>query len=158
FVLQFGTFDIAAFNNLTPEQQMDFTIVSALLNTNVAQTVEFDANGEIFAVPAATLPLPLAGNATTGDQLYTLVYSTVDNNQFGVFTATPTATVWQVPPDLSVTTLTNSVFAASGTAIVGSFDGNNALLINAVPEPSTYALLAGGMALALVAYRRRRVA
>ena len=157
YELQWGIFDRAAYDALPEAQKTDFSVVSGLLSSN--QTLTADASGNILSTsaPGNSFNLPLAGGATGGEQLYTLVYNTLDTNIFGLFTST--SNFWKVPtnePGTSI--LTNSSFATTGEALVGSFEGSNALLANTVPEPSTYALLAGVMTLGLVAYRRRQKA
>ncbi|WP_309397403.1 PEP-CTERM sorting domain-containing protein [Cerasicoccus maritimus] len=159
-------FDLDTFNSLTEAQKSDFATVSALFSTDASQTTAFGTNTGSSPIPEDNIlaqPLntytTLAGDSTPteGDQIYVLVYNSLMNN-WGLFTDTN----WQVPatndsiPDNY--TINNFSLSTSGTALVGSINGVNGILITAVPEPSTYAFMAGLMTLGLVAYRRRQKA
>lgn len=155
YEIAFGVLDRAAFDNLTPQQKLDFSVVSGLLSYNANQTFTFDSNGLIFqGRDYGSGAQPLAGNPTPsqGDDLYTLVYNTIDTAIFGLFGGID---LWQVPTDLGSELLIPSELNP-GDALVGSLSGSNAVLANTVPEPSTYALVAGMLTLGLVAYRRRQ--
>jgi len=156
YEVQFGVFDRVAFDNLDPAQKMDFATVSSLLSTNANQTFSFDSNGDMSVTGEYGQPTDpdLAGTPTpsAGDDLYVLVYNTLNNAVFGLYGG---LTDWEVPVDLQNTNLLTVDLGASN-ALVGSLSGNNAVLANTVPEPSTYAFVAGLMTLGLVAYRRRQ--
>lgn len=156
YTLSFGIFDRATYNSLPPEQQTNFDVTSALLSTNSEQTLTFSSDGTILNAqpPANQYNLPIAGGGTTGDVLYVLVYNTLNTNEWGLFTSViPT---WVLPSDGLGSSTLSPITATE--ALVGTVSGNNVLLSNTVPEPSTYALLAGVMTLGLVAYRRRQKA
>jgi len=156
FNLDWGIFDLDAFNALTPEEQADFTVVNGLFQGNGA--IGYDDVEQGFSLTGSQIDLAeIAGQPSTGTQLYTLVWNTTLTEQFGLFTAD--AASWTVPAsnDFGIINLANSDFPTSGEALIpgSGFDGSNGLV---VPEPSTYALIAGVLALGLVAYRRRRAA
>ncbi|WP_309385462.1 PEP-CTERM sorting domain-containing protein [Cerasicoccus frondis] len=158
YQLQYGVFDIDSYNALPDNLKTNFSSVSSLLSTDATQTKDFDASGGIFTTDQFGSPFePMAGDPTptTGDQIYILVYNTLNTDEFGLFTST----AWLVPnTDIGDATLAPTELQSTGTALVGSISGENGILANTVPEPSTYALLAGVMTLGLVAYRRRQKA
>lgn len=98
-----------------------------------------------------------SGAAFNGQQVYVVV-TDADTGSFGVFSGT-TGSNWTFPNDglgvgdsLAVSNLVSDVDQVAGAV---SFGGNG-FQISAVPEPSTYAALAGLCALGYVMVRRRR--
>lgn len=142
-------FTFAEYVAMTPQEQADAMVTA--YNTFVAVTAPtaFDNNGEMTLNPAYLGPRP----AEVGAQLYTLVQNAL--GEIGIFTVDEE--FWQIGNDSDSTPL-SQLFLEVGTpvAIIGSVDGINGVLAAQVPEPSTYAFMAGLMTLGLVAYRRRR--
>lgn len=148
-LIRIGVLDESGYGALSAAQQNDFALVDALF-TEVA-TANFDGSGEIFA-------LGVSGTFTSaGQPLYVWAFNdtvAASATEWGLFHASPsTAAPWVMPPDLGTVSLTSGFI---DTIAKGSFDSTNYRLA-AVPEPSTYAMMALGLVVLLVA-RRRMVA
>lgn len=147
--LKYGGFNETAFNALSAADQKDYATVNALF-TEVG-TVTAASSGS-FTSAGNSFSLPLAGSLASGTKLYTWVFNTSDvanATEYGIFSSV--STLWNVAPDLGTTTLTTSV------PMTQVFGGSSTLnLASVIPEPSTYALLVGALALGFVAIRRRK--
>ncbi|GHB97742.1 PEP-CTERM sorting domain-containing protein [Cerasicoccus arenae] len=151
YTLDWGVLSIsfADFTNLTPQEQIAYL---ADIDTNFTSlgSFQFNSDGTLEQEPAYRGDVPVG--TSPGDQLYTLVKNAL-GTQLGLFTATGTA-FWTMPASPGEANL--FLEAGTPTALIGSTSGVNGILADQVPEPSTYAFLAGVMTLGLVAYRRRQ--
>ena len=146
--MRYGTLDLAAFNALA--DNTDYAAVDALFTelgtVNATPTGDFISIGNSFDIANIS-------GINAGDQLYSWVFNSTSAStatEYGIFSSTiPT---WDVAPDLGTTTLSsatmNNTLVGTGFAL--------ASVGGVVPEPSTYALFAGALALAFVAIRRRK--
>jgi hypothetical protein len=141
-LLKYGFFDEGSYSTLDAAAQSNFASVDALF-TPVEEV--FASNGDFLS-----LGNPFEG-LTQGDQFYTWVFNSADGasaSEWGIFSGGP----WAVPADLGTVTLSTITI---DNVVVGGASGANYTL-SAVPEPSAYAMLAGGFALGFAALRRRR--
>ena len=131
---KFGSTDIASFGTLSSTLG-DFSTLSS--NFTSLGTSNFTAAGELLA--PTTMRAPSTVSPSTA--IFILIDSS-DGEQ-GVFSMGTTPTVGLL-----------SATPSTMTAIHGSDTGIN--LNTVVPEPSTYAMLAGALALGYVMIRRRK--
>jgi hypothetical protein len=143
-LLKYGFFDEGSYSTLDAAAQSNFASVDALF-TPVEEV--FASNGEFLSLGNSFEGL------TQGDQFYTWVFNSADGasaSEWGIFSSSNA--LWAVPADNGTATLTTIEI---DNVVVGGASGANYTL-SAVPEPSAYAMLAGGFALGFAALRRRR--
>ena len=128
--------------NLSTTASSTYTGFTVIGSTSV--TADFFGSG--YEVTSGT-PAGLANNtiATPGDLFAVVVFassttSTVANDTFSVFTDSS----FEIPADGNTTTFSSA------------FTGSASQVGTVVPEPSTYAMLAGALALGYVMIRRRK--
>lgn len=141
--VEYGVFDATAFSGLAASQY-DYTNIANIFSSYGSVNI---TGGEV-----AVTGLNLTGGST-GDQLSVFVY-TPDFSSIAVFSSSNS--LWDYPADPGAASLSTPTVndALLGQINVGS--PNTLQLIAAVPEPSTYAMMLGALALGFVAYRRRR--
>ena len=109
----------------------------------------------------------IAGSGTpsgiSGKTLHMWIFSSagtpsgiLNTNEFGLYSGSD-ANVWVAKGDSPIPPQFNFITAASAdSSVYGADTGDNLILQSAVPEPSSFALLAGCFGLAWVMVRRRR--
>ena len=148
-LLRYGTFDEAGYDLLSTAQRADYATVDALfteLGTVSASGGDFFSTGNSYTFPVSGI--------STGDKLYTWVFNTSDASvatEWGIFSSSNS--LWNVATDPGTTTLSNNNI---DNFVVGSAGAGTNVLLSAVPEPSTYAAIAGFLALGVAMVRRRR--
>ena len=101
-------------------------------------------------------------NVTAGTQLALALIDISENANYSVGAAKVVLvdTNWVVPTFVGTSTSVTYSFSASTSAVVGSFNyngGNEQMaLVSAVPEPATWAALAGLASLGFCCWRKRR--
>lgn len=154
YTLEIGVingFTFQEFLAMTPQEQAQAAVTAVDTFVGFSGPFNFEANGNMDLLPAYFGARPGA----VGEQLYTKVVNAL--GEIGIFTADNP--FWQIGDDGSGgPTPLSQLFLDAGTpyALVGSIDGIDGVLANQVPEPSTYAFIAGLATLGLVAYRRRQ--
>lgn len=115
-------------------------------------TTNLDSTGSLFSIGNSHPIPPASEEPQPQSQLTVWVFSeatgSASSSEWGLFTSSS----WIMPTDLGLASLTSSLIGETGV-IYGSKVGNNYHL---VPEPSTYAMLAGALALGYVMVRRRK--
>lgn len=143
-IFNYGVLNVTGFNALTPTEQKDYAHLLSSVFTSYG-TFAFNSTGELSVAGQ-----PLSGG-TAGDLLTALVYDSV-NQSIGLFRSTNA--LWTYPTEPGFATLSspliNTVYL--GTIVPGS---PQTYKLEAIPEPSLAALLAGLGALAFLAARRR---
>jgi hypothetical protein len=123
-------------------------------NASVTGTSTLALSGGAFS------PLTFTGNVGQGDQWGVIVFNTsTTTTQAGDTYNVWRASDWTMPVDGS--TLTFSTAPSAGSSIqritASSYLVASGTVVGAVPEPSTYALLAVGAVGLLLSFRRRKV-
>ena len=147
-LLRFGAFDITAYNALSTNDKQNLATVDGLF-TELGTVAS--SNGSFLSIGNFSYTVPTNG-INSGDRLYTWVFNSSDAasaSEWDIYSSTNVQ--WTMPVDPNTNTLSTSTI---DNVIAGGTSGNNYTLA-AVPEPSTYALIIGGLALAWVAIRRR---
>lgn len=143
-LLRFGTFDLVAYNALSPAQKNTFSEVDSIFEElGIANS---NASGEILSIGIGVVGTP-------GDQLYTWVFNNsvaTNATEWGIFSSNNT--LWEVAGDPGSSSLSNSTI---NQVIHGSDPGDvgGDVRLAAVPEPSMALLSLLGFAALL---RRRR--
>lgn len=124
--------------------------------------------GDPFGSFELSATLSLSNNTTlaAGTQLYLAITSLPDDSNYvtSSFEAVLTDPTWLAPTfDAFASDGLVVSFTAQTTAVKGQFSYNNGneiinLASSAIPEPSTYAVLAGLAVIGAAAYRKRRSA
>jgi hypothetical protein len=151
FAYEFGYLDETAYD-LLGANQTDYASVDAVFNTLGSGVV--NGSGEIFSLGNAVVIPTSPEKPQPGDNLYMWVFNSAvasSATEWGVFSSS----TWIMPNDLGIVSLTSSLI---DNVVVGGTSGSDFTLASVapIPEPSTYAALAGLLALGYVVVRRRR--
>ena len=144
----YGTLNETNFNALSQAQQLDYSYLVNPSNNvfDLWGTTTF-SSGAVFVIGQADPDIPVS------TKTYALIDDT-SNNEIGLFAST--ATTWDSSSDA------NGSFTINGSVIdtvfLGDLSSGNRLESSVIPEPSTYALILGIIALSGIYLRRRRAA
>ena len=152
-LLRYGTFDVSSYNALSTSQKNTYSEVNALFTE--LGTVSASANGDILST-GNDFSFPTNG-INNGDQLYTWVFNVpvaTNATEWGIFSSSNA--LWKVANDPGNSNLSNNNIDQFIAGSAGA--GDNVRLTTGVnvPEPGTFALIFGFMALTWVAIRRRK--
>lgn len=126
---------------------------------------QFD--GRFAATFNEDLDAPARNPSLTGRQIFFFLFDTVDDSAFdpanpgnveafGIFSGSTSDPDWQFPDGDAIPPNNDTIVTSA--SVVQAFAGEiepSALRLQVVPEPSTYAALAGLLALAVALWRRR---
>jgi len=143
--MRIGVFDEAALELLSISELADYDTVDSLFTEYTTFT---SASGNFLSNTNITYP------GTAGENLYAWVFNSTSPesaDEYAIFGSSS----WTVPNDTGTANLVSSQInnVVFGSTIAGS-PTNYAL--SPVPEPSTFAAIAGVLALGFTATRRRR--
>lgn len=147
FAYEYGYLDENAYDSLGLNQ-LDFNSVDNIFNTIGSGL--FNADGTIFST-GNSVTIPAVEEPQVGSNLYMWVFDSSDpstSSEWGLFGSSN----WLMPPDLASVSLTSNLI---DNVVFGDVSGNN-FITSPVPEPSTYALLAGILSIGYVVVRRSR--
>lgn len=151
FVLSYGTFATytestlaSAISSPAPFDPSDFSAIFA--DYSELGSATFDGSGNINTGTVAASP---------GTQIYFWAFDSASiPNSSSLSQLALYGPV--VVPTLGTAQYTINSAVANSDVYIGSSDASDNLLLAAVPEPSTYAMMLGALALGFVVYRRRR--
>jgi hypothetical protein len=150
-LLRFGALNITSYNALSSGDKQDYSSVNSLFTELGTVTA---SGGSFLSVGQNTYTLPASG-VNAGDKLYVWVFNAAvatSATEWGIFSSSNVQ--WNMPSDPNTNTLST---ATLDNVIAGGSTGSGPTeyTLAAIPEPSTYALIFGGLSLAWVALRRR---
>lgn len=137
-----SSYEVGRFNSAGYTGQNDYASISGLF-TFFGPSIT-STGGEFFASGQS-----LSGGSNP-EPLYALVYDST-NDAIGIFSSS--SNLWNYPSGTNFATMSNGVSEGVDEFITG----NTTLSLTAIPEPSTYALIFGGLAIAGVIWKRRKI-
>jgi len=173
FAVSIGSYQAASFTTDSSSYTLDSVTIKIYSVTDASGNFQLSLYSDATGEPGTSMEI-LSGSANpaVGDNTYTSAsVSLSSNTQYWVVAMVTSGTGdynWADTQDLTQTNSSGASWSlderavsnnAGGTWAVNSSPGRNfrlSVTATAVPEPSTYAALAGLAALGLVAWRRRR--